>query len=101
MTNKEFEAENCSGGDDRIEVVREAEFEAANRSGGDDHIEVVREPKRAKITGVSRMQWWRLERDGKAPRRVQIGPNSVGWLRHELYAWVRERAEARTADRAA
>lgn len=55
-------------------------------------IAIAREAERLRITGVSRPQWWRLEAAGKAPKKVQLGPNSIGWLRHELIAWVRERA---------
>jgi len=58
----------------------------------DNLIEIVRETERARITGLSRVTWWRLERDGKAPKRVQLGPSAVGWVRAELFAWVRERA---------
>ena len=53
------------------------------------------EEERLRITGVSRVQFWRLERDGKAPRRVPLGPNSVGWLRHELDEWIIARAALR------
>ena len=48
-------------------------------------LEIAREPERKRITGVSRVQWWRLEREGKVPKRVRLGPNSVGWIRRELY----------------
>jgi prophage regulatory protein len=57
---------------------------------------VIREPDRRRITGLSRIQWWRLEKLGRVPRRIQLGTNSVGWLRHELEAWIAKRA----ADRA-
>ena len=26
-----------------------------------------------------------LEREGKVPKRLRLGPNSVGWIRRELY----------------
>ncbi len=58
-------------------------------------IEVVREQGRRKITGLSRVQWWRLEREGLAPRRIRLGRNSVGWIRTELTAWVRARMAQR------
>lgn len=65
-----------------------------------DGIEIIREPERFRRTGISREQWWRLERAGKAPVRVQLGPNSVGWLRNEIDAWLTERVAARNAERA-
>lgn len=55
---------------------------------------IVREPERRKITGPSSTTWWRLEQRGEAPKRIQIGPNMVGWLESELLEWVRERADA-------
>ncbi|MFO1036310.1 MAG: AlpA family phage regulatory protein [Geminicoccaceae bacterium] len=30
----------------------------------------------------------RLEKAGSFPRRVQIGPNSVGWFEHEVEEWL-------------
>jgi prophage regulatory protein len=55
----------------------------------------IREPARRRKTGLSRVQWWRLEREGKVPRRVQLGQNSVGWLKDEIDSWIRDRAAAR------
>jgi predicted DNA-binding transcriptional regulator AlpA len=62
-----------------------------------DHrrLEIVREHERRQITSLSRAQWWREEREGRAARRVQLGPNSVGWIRGELEDWVRSRIEQR------
>ena len=34
--------------------------------------------------GLSRMQLYRLERAGLLPKRLRLGPNSVGWLEEEL-----------------
>jgi predicted DNA-binding transcriptional regulator AlpA len=38
------------------------------------------------ITNVSRPHRWRLERENKFPRRVQLGPRSVGWRLSEVLA---------------
>ena len=38
----------------------------------------------------------RLEKEGKFPQRVQLGPCRVGWVVEEVEAWVRERASQRT-----
>ena len=43
-------------------------------------------------TGLSRSSVWRLEHRGKFPRRLQLSSNAVGWLEHEVLAWL----EART-----
>jgi prophage regulatory protein len=51
----------------------------------------VREDERAKITGLSRSAWFAAERAGRAPRRVRLGPNAVGWRLSELMAWMATR----------
>lgn len=51
---------------------------------------------RRRCGGISRMQLWRLEQSGRFPQRVQLGPNSVAWLAHEVDAWIEARARART-----
>ena len=58
-------------------------------------LQVLREKERLRLTGYSRVQVWRLEREGKFPKRIQLGANSVGWLKHEVDAWIREKAAAR------
>jgi prophage regulatory protein len=51
----------------------------------------MREGEVAKISGLSRTTRWRLEREGKFPKRRQISSNTVGWLSSEISAWVAER----------
>lgn len=51
---------------------------------------IVREPERARITGLGRTAWWEAEREGRAPRRRQLGRGgSVGWLESELLEYLR------------
>jgi len=33
----------------------------------------------------------RLEKAGKFPKRVQLGPNRVGWIESEIYGWLKQR----------
>ncbi len=47
-----------------------------------------------RLTSLSRVTRWRLERAGQFPRRHQIAPNRIGWLLSEIKLWQRERAEA-------
>ena len=47
------------------------------------------------IVPISRSQLYRLEQQGKFPRRVRLGANRVGWLASEVMAWIAEKAEAR------
>jgi len=49
----------------------------------------------SKMTGLSRVSIWRRERDGKFPKRVRLGSNSVGWLEAEILDWLQELSEAR------
>lgn len=53
---------------------------------------LVREPDRRLITGVSRTQWWALERKRVAPAKVRLGGNSVAWRLSDLLAWIEQRA---------
>ena len=39
----------------------------------------------------------RLEAAGKFPKRVQIGPNRVGWVENEVLDWLQERIDRRGA----
>jgi prophage regulatory protein len=49
---------------------------------------------RAKV-GYSPAHIDRLEKAGEFPKRINLGPNSVAWLEHEVEAWI----EARVAER--
>jgi len=62
-----------------------------------NNLEIVREPERYKMMGLGRVQMWRLERAGRVPRRIQLGENSVGWLRSELEQWLAQRIAERDA----
>lgn len=37
----------------------------------------------------------RLEKAGRFPRRVQLGPCRVGWVESEVLAWLDERIKQR------
>lgn len=43
------------------------------------------------LTGLSRSQRWRLEKENLFPRRRRIGKRRVGWLQSEIADWVRTR----------
>jgi prophage regulatory protein len=42
-------------------------------------------------TGYSYTTIWRLERAGKFPARIQLGPAAIGWFEDEVDAWVKSR----------
>jgi len=37
----------------------------------------------------------RLEKAGKFPLRIQLGPNRVGWVESEVLDWLQERLDNR------
>lgn len=37
----------------------------------------------------------RLEKTGKFPKRVMLGPNRVGWVEEEVLDWLQERLDRR------
>ncbi len=43
------------------------------------------------VTGLSRVTRWRMEREGKYPKRVQISPGRVGRIGREIKAWIDSR----------
>jgi prophage regulatory protein len=55
---------------------------------------IVREAECKDRTGLSRVTRWRLERDGKFPKRRRISANAVGWLESELRKWIASREAA-------
>lgn len=50
-----------------------------------------------KIVPFSSSYIAKLEKAGKFPRRVRLGPCRVGWLHHEVIEWIHERVSAREA----
>ena len=49
---------------------------------------LIAEPECRAISGLSRAQRWRLERSGKFPRRLRLGPHTVRWRLSEILAWI-------------
>ncbi len=41
--------------------------------------------------GLSRVSVWRLEAAGDFPPRRKITPKTVGWVEHEVDAWMEDR----------
>jgi prophage regulatory protein len=56
---------------------------------------LIRKPELYKTIGLSDATIWRMEKDGKFPKRVQIGGNSVGWLLSEITHWMAQKAAER------
>lgn len=58
---------------------------------------IIRKPELLAMIGLSDPTIWRMEKDGKFPKRLRLGGNSCGWLESEVNAWL----DARLADREA
>ncbi len=62
---------------------------------------LIREPERRALTGISRSQWSKLEKEiDDTPQRVQLGERSVAWVYGEIIDWCSARAAERTPQRA-
>lgn len=55
------------------------------------HEQILRFPDVHELCGVSRSTTWRLEKDGKFPRRISIGPRAVGWRKSQILEWIKSR----------
>ncbi|WP_114858722.1 helix-turn-helix transcriptional regulator [Azospirillum brasilense] len=60
---------------------------------------VLRFKQLSEVVPYTRMHIFRLEKAGKFPTRVQLGPNSVGWFEDEIAAWIDARGAARDSAR--
>jgi len=58
---------------------------------------ILRQRQVTERVGYSPMHIWRLEKAGAFPRRIKLGPNSVGWLAEEIDAWIEAKVAARDA----
>jgi len=56
-----------------------------------------------KLKGItlSKVQIWRLERDGTFPQRVQVSAARVAWVESEIDQWIEARIASRPAKRTA
>jgi len=59
---------------------------------------IIRFPEVHRRTGYHRTWLFRLEREGKFPKRVQLGTKSVGWIEEEVMAWIAGRQEGRSGE---
>ncbi|WP_372931070.1 helix-turn-helix transcriptional regulator [Shewanella putrefaciens] len=55
---------------------------------------LVREHDRKMITGVSRTQWWMMERQGLVPKLVRLSVHCVAWRLSDLLWWIEQRNAA-------
>ncbi|PKN63249.1 MAG: hypothetical protein CVU57_20300 [Deltaproteobacteria bacterium HGW-Deltaproteobacteria-15] len=62
---------------------------------------VVRKTELLSRIGLSDATIWRMEKLGRFPKRIQLGGNSVGWLKSEVDGWLADRASERALGEAA
>ena len=58
----------------------------------------LRLPKVKQLTGFGRSQIYHLIKQGKFPKQIHIGPNSVAWLDSEVSEWMKERIRLSRSD---
>ena len=56
---------------------------------------VIRKPELLAMIGLSDPTIWRMEKDGRFPKRIKLGGNSCGWLQSEITVWMQEKADER------
>ena len=56
---------------------------------------IIRKHKVEAKTGYSYSTFNRLEKVGKFPQRVILGPRAVGWFEDEVDLWVKDRIRGR------
>ena len=59
-------------------------------------LKFLREPQVFALTGLSKSTRWRLEKDGRFPKKRQLSAKSVGWLATEIEEWIQTRAIVKT-----
>jgi prophage regulatory protein len=59
----------------------------------------LRETECRHVTGLSRAQRWRLEREGRFPARVKLSERAFAWVEVEILAWVNARVLDRDRSR--
>ena len=55
---------------------------------------IIRRAELQRVVPFSMVHIWRLEQKGEFPKRIQLGPNSVGWYADEVAAWCESRIRA-------
>jgi len=54
---------------------------------------IIRKKELFELIGLSDTTVWRLERKGEFPKRLRLGPKSVGWRYGDVLRWIESKAE--------
>ena len=52
---------------------------------------ILRLPEVCSQTGLGRSMIYQLEAESRFPGRIKISARAVGWLDHEIHAWIAKR----------
>jgi prophage regulatory protein len=69
--------------------------DAANTSQSVGKIRILRLPEVISRVGLKRSSVYQHINTGDFPKPVSLGPRAVGWLEHEIDAWLSERIQMR------
>lgn len=58
-------------------------------------VRLIRKQQLLKKVQLSDPTVWRMEREGRFPKRLQIGANSVAWIEAEVDEWIANLAATR------
>ena len=61
---------------------------------------IIRIKETCRRTGFTRKHIWQLEKTGRFPKRLKLGPRAVGHLESEVEDWIAQRAAERETDAA-
>ena len=56
-------------------------------------LKIDRLPAVMEITGLSRSSIYQRISEGSFPEPISLGARAVGWLEHEIQAWIEEQIE--------
>jgi prophage regulatory protein len=62
---------------------------------GDTLDRIIREKELLRLIPYSSMHIWRLEKAGRFPARIHLGPARVGWSLREVEQWIEDRKAER------
>jgi prophage regulatory protein len=65
----------------------------------DEELKIIRKPEIFAKVQLSDPTIWRMEKQGKFPKRIQLGGNNVGWFSHEVNAWLETKSAERVKEK--
>ena len=68
-------------------------LQTCSMSHQDTPVRILRQRVTAARIGVHPSTLWRWERTGNFPRRVRLGPNTVGYREADIERWIDDRAK--------